>query len=941
MKRFATIVRTICVITICLGCTMRMSMYAQQLSGTVVNEMQQPVVNAHVTVNPGNHFRVTDRKGQFSFDSIDQGSYSITITYLGAKTYHQALQVTSQLQQLIIIMKDDVLNLDNIVLTGSTATQRQLHSGNTITTLRSAQLQNNFFSGTAGLLQGVPGLTIDLAAGDVFTRVTSRGISASAQDDLGWYYVGLQEDGLPVSLVQHSYYSPDLFHRSDLMTEKVEALRGGNAAISATNAPGGVYNFISREGSATQKGELEVGGGLQGDTNASFRMDGYVSGPVAQDWFYAVGGHYRVDEGARNTDFTFSKGGQLKANLTKHSNKGFFKLHLKYLNDYTNRYTGVAATNWNDPVAAFGQDFNTSALLMPGFEGHIPDGRNVEKNRTFNPGNGVHAKVFTLGFNFSHDLGAQWNVNINSKYSDQIADWQTSISNAFVSINNPLGYFISGADFPVGQVVFRAANNQEEIARIDNSATLVGGPATYLTDGRLPNDALMGTSAWVKYNTANEWMNQITLHKKWTTHRLSFGGALAISKADVFTQGSFAYATYAPNPTMLQVTLENPNQPVLALSDETGLSNYGGLFYVNASATTSHSALFVHDRYEFNDRLSADLGLRFARIKHKGAKDRFAPINQSGGLDQDEQTAYDNSVLTGTGEQDFFNYTYDYLSFSGGINYMLKKEVALFGRYSLGHKGPELDYYFNNFSNVPINQKGEIQHIEQSELGVKYLGTQFSATATIFMSRLRNIATSNFEYDQDNGQLFYTPIQSNNSRTIGVEWEMAYVATPHFTFTFNGTVQGAKAVDWTLYNANGSVDSADDFVLDFSGQRLPNTPNFMGNVAARYTQSKLSSFVRWRYMGEREGNIANAFQLAGYSQVDLGLSYDVSPQWSVHFLMTNVANAAGLANFYGPTSFGANADDVTAEFIQNNPEAPFIVMPILPRQGVLKLRYRF
>ncbi len=92
--------------------------------------------------------------------------------------------------------------------------------------------------------------------------------------------------------------------------------------------------------------------------------------------------HYCRDEGARSTDYTFSKGGQVKFNIIKRNRNGYFKFYGKLLDDFTNRYTGVAATNWDNPQAAFGQDFNTTALTMPSFNSAIPDGRRLGEGAT-------------------------------------------------------------------------------------------------------------------------------------------------------------------------------------------------------------------------------------------------------------------------------------------------------------------------------------------------------------------------------------------------------------------------------------------------------------------------------------------------------------------------------------------------------------------------------
>ncbi|EAR01778.1 TonB-dependent receptor [Maribacter sp. HTCC2170] len=913
------------------------------ISGAVKDNLGNLLVGAHVSLSPGNHFATSNDQGRFSVSNLRSGEYLLSISYLGVKTHIEYINVEEQDIEFNIILEDDPLALNSVVVTGTFEPRSKLSSSTAITTLETKSLKQAFPRGAADLLQSVPGTFTDPSAGEVFTRVYTRGISASSEDDMGWYYVSLQEDGLPVSLVQHSYYGPDIFHRVDITTERVEAIRGGSAAITALNAPGGIYNFISRTPTDVFGGEIRLQGGVQGENNPLYRIEGNLGGPLGNDWFFNLGGHYRKDDGARNTDFTFSKGGQLKFNVIKKHSKGYIKFYGKLLDDFTNRYTGVAATNWDDPKAAFSQDFSTTALMMPAFSANIPDGRRINEGATnrFDPSQGVHAQDKAFGVDILQDLGNDWSARLNVKHSHKNANWQTAISNAFVSLDNPLAYFISGAQFPIGQVVFRDAATGSELARLDNSGILAGESIQYLGNGTLPNDAIMGTASWLKQNRSDEWMNQLTFRKRSVNHDLTFGFGSGFSNTSLYTQGSFGFVTYEPNPRMLEVTLENPGQPVLALSDSNGLSNYGGLFFDNSRADVSQFAFFANDRWKLEDRLHLDVGLRYESIGHKGSKDQAAPLQRGGGYDGDPTTAYDNGILTPTGARDNFDFNYSYLSYSAALNYKFNDHTAIFSRFSSGNKAPELNYYFNNFSGVPINKEGEVQEITQAEIGLKYSNNRFSAMTTAFWSQLKNIGIADFQFDSDDGSVFYAPVQFNDSRTIGLEWESAYTPVSYLTFSFNGTIQNPKATKWTVYDAAGSVDSSDDTITDYSDNTLSFNPKLMFNLGFDYQKDKLNGFFKWQFLGEREGNIANAFQLPAYSVFNAGLGYDITQNLSANVVVTNLFNSEGLANFFGANSFGASANGATTDFIQSNPNTSFVVVPILPRGTMLSLGYRF
>ena len=803
------------------------TVFAQvSVSGKVTDADGTPLTGAQVSLKPSDKFGVTDLQGTFELRNVPPGSYNLSISYIGAKTYNDSLEVSGTDISLSPSLKEDPLALQAVTVTGSFGPQRRLESSTAVNVLRSKDIQKVVPRGTADLLQSIPGTFTDASAGEVFTKIYTRGVSAAAEDDIGWYYVSLQEDGLPVSLVQHSYYTPELFQRTDLFTEKVEAIRGGSASITAMNAPGGIYNFISRGPRDSFGGELQLSGGIQGEGNPLFKIDGVIGGPLGNNWFFNAGGHYRRDDGARNVDFVFSKGGQFRFNLIKKHDKGYLKFQGKLLDDFTNRWTGVAATDWNDPKAAFGQDFRSTALLLPATKTEIPDPRRLSEGGTnsFDPSRGVHAQDLAVGVDILQDLGSEWTLRFNSKFSDKKADWQTSISNAFVSLADPTAYFLAGTNPPpIGQVVFRDASSGNELARVDNSALFSESPGfNYLTDGRLPYDAVLGAAAWYKQNGADELVGRLTVGKKLENQDITLGMASGFSHNSLFTQASFNYLTYEPNPRMMQVTLENPGQPVIALSDANGVSNYGGLpLFINANADVTQIAAFANDRWKILENLHLDGGFRYETIQHKGTKDRFAPLDREGGVDGNPNTLYDNGLLVPTGVQDDFDFNYGYWSYSAGLNYKFQEEAAVFVRFSHGNKAPELNYYFNNFDNVPINGKGQVQKIDQAEIGLKWNLRDFSFTTTAFWSQLANIGISNFEFDSENADLFYTPIQFNTSRTLGLEWEASYSPLTDLSFSFNGVVQDPKAEQWTIYDAAGTVDTSDDNVQDFSGKTLP------------------------------------------------------------------------------------------------------------------------
>ena len=718
----------------------------------------------------------------------------------------------------------------------------------------------------------------------------------------------------------------------------------------------GLFNFISKTGGNSFEGAFVGTSAIKGDGNLMYRGDINTSGRLFNDrWSYNIGGFYRIDDGVRNLDYKWSQGGQMKFNLVKTNQLGIFKLYGKYLNDRVNRYNGLPAQNWADPEAAFGFNFSNTALMLPEVDGEFPDGRNISRdpNATleYNPENGIQTKDISIGLDVVQSLDNDWTFHNNFKISSKKADWQTTIANQPMALDNFLPYLLSGSESPFGgNIVFREVENGNILARVNNlgaANAFLGLPTSFeYLEGKLPNDALMGIAPWKRLDDVNEWMNQLSISKTFLNHRLTVGGFIGMSDFDAFTQASYAYATYEEQPRLLSVTMEEPNTPIASLSDENGLSNYGGLLYRNGSVRTSQLALFAREEWTIQEILTIDLSARFESISHKGSRYRFDTIDKEGGVDGDLKTAYDNGLLVKNGKDDF-NFTYDYTSFSIGTNFLLDEQISLFARVSNGHKAPELDYYFNNFTDgfsasTEIDRKGDVQNIFQVEGGIKLNRRKFNLLTTAFWSRLENIPFSQFVFDQQNGQIFFTDLQLNTTNTFGLEVEGLYAPTGFFNLRFTTTLQSPEATKFTVYNVGEDTGSRDDdTVEDFSGKTLPNNPGIMAELTPMYIKEHWNAFLTWRYMGERKANIANAFSLPDFHVFNLGGNLSIGKSLNLSLIINNVFNSKGLMNFFGPNEFGSNANAATFDFVQNNPDATFVVFPINPRVVQLSVGYSF
>jgi outer membrane receptor for ferrienterochelin and colicin len=95
-----------------------------------------------------------------------------------------------------------------------------------ISTLNTRQIENVVPNSSTDLLKNVPGVYVNTSRGEVGNAIYTRGLNYNG----GFFYVSMQEDGLPVVGIS-GLLQPDGYLRADATINKVEAVRGGTATI--------------------------------------------------------------------------------------------------------------------------------------------------------------------------------------------------------------------------------------------------------------------------------------------------------------------------------------------------------------------------------------------------------------------------------------------------------------------------------------------------------------------------------------------------------------------------------------------------------------------------------------------------------------------------------------------------------------------------------------
>src|SRR5688500_16020614 len=153
----------------------------------------------------------------------------------------------------------DITELDVLIVTDRAGTdfRTKAQTSYAITDISAEQLRMQAPMGVAEALKAIPGFWVEASGGEASNNIRSRGIPTD-----GFSTVALLEDGLPI---QHDgglgWLNADQSYRMDESVQRMEIVRGGPASVFASNAPGGIVNFVTRRGTETPEGVLkfEVG----------------------------------------------------------------------------------------------------------------------------------------------------------------------------------------------------------------------------------------------------------------------------------------------------------------------------------------------------------------------------------------------------------------------------------------------------------------------------------------------------------------------------------------------------------------------------------------------------------------------------------------------------------------------------------------------------------
>lgn len=565
---------------------------------------------------------------------------------------------------------DDDEAIEEVIVTGTAggAELRKFDASFAITTTSAEDIEKFSPKSTADLLKMVPGVWAESSGGVSGANVFVRGFPGGG--DAPFYT--LQVNGAPVFPPPTlSFLENSTLFRIDETVLRMEALRGGPNPVFSNGQPGLTTNFILREGSEETEGLVKY-------TTSDYdlrRFDGYLSGEIADELYYMIGGYLSSSPGLRDSGFNSDEGNQFTINLTKDLHNGTVNVFHRQTDDHG---------TWYLPVA----------LNVPGVDNEYNQIGTLNRQRQVLFGDDNDPKTLDLG------KGRGWDGSMSggSIVFDINDSWELTDRFSLTKGNaDTYGLVPDGGAVQLGAL--RADPTLDPMA-------VITGPINGSVSGRAIADSeyLQRFGAWEVLKDIEAFTNDISIAKSWDRGSVTFGFYTASSSSDEFwSLGNQKYEVVQAGGEVVTGIACN--------ADTVDSCNWN--YDIDATGDATTTALYAATTFDVSDRLTVDVGVRSENHEVEYSVDEGLDGAVTLALSFDERET--SWTLAG--------------------NYLINDSMSAFARINRGSKMPYFDDFRDNRAQFASGNM-LIQEVDQFELGFKWVTDYVSLYATGFRTEV-------------------------------------------------------------------------------------------------------------------------------------------------------------------------------------------------------------
>ncbi|HEV7330818.1 MAG TPA: TonB-dependent receptor [Flavisolibacter sp.] len=426
---------------ILLVCTVHASFSQAILQGTIKSETGEPISGAAIRLLNTANGTVSNSAGQFTFNGLPAGTYTIFSSAGGYEDAYQKLVIENGLNTVQLEQIKTTNSLEAVIVSSQKSEEILQQTPVSITSL-SAQKVHDYRLWNIEDLTAVASNLFTSHPGDNRNVTSIRGITSTSYDPAVATYV----DG--VNQFSLDTYIPQLFD-----VERIEILKGPQGFLYGRNAMGGVINIITKKPGNTLNGFASASAGNYG-------LQRYSAGlrvPLVKDkLFFGIAGLYNRTNGFYTNTF----------------NNSDYDKKSSAVGNYYLRYT--PSTSWSFTLnAKHSHNRNNGAFpLVFGVEEAFKNPYQLNQNAITK----MIDNVFNTSLSVNHygravQLSSQTAYQSNHRYYTDPIDADFSPLDAMTIINN------YGDEWNKVKVVTQEINLQSAAANNSPVKWLVG---TYL-----------------------------------------------------------------------------------------------------------------------------------------------------------------------------------------------------------------------------------------------------------------------------------------------------------------------------------------------------------------------------------------------------------------------------------------------------------------------------
>jgi hypothetical protein len=448
--------------------------------------------------------------------------------------------------------------IEQIIVTGTASGTaiRKVDASYASTSLSAADILKLAPKSTAELFRAVPGVWAESSGGVSGANVFVRGFPSGG--DAPFLTVQLQGVGIytPPSV---SFLENSTLFRVDETIQFMDALRGGPSSVVSNGQPGLTTNFLLKEGSEITEGTFKYTTsdyGLQ-------RIDAVLSGGLAEDFYYMIGGYVQQSSGVRDAGFTSEKGNQFTINLTKELDNGKINLYTRITDDHGTWYTPSPLIDGVDNSFVHLGTLNRQATINYG-----PDDNSTSEAFDFGEGRGWDGAV--SGGSINLELGDGWTFVDRFSFTKGEAD--------------TLGLVTNGDPVALSSVA-------------DSGDSATGAVTGNTYSG---STTLQQLGRWVVRKDIESFTNDLALTKTTDTIKASVGlFSSSYAANDWWALGNHAYHV-----------VQSGGEALSGIACNVSVAGCGWNYDINSTGDGTTTALYAALDYQFSEDLSADIGIR-------------------------------------------------------------------------------------------------------------------------------------------------------------------------------------------------------------------------------------------------------------------------------------------------------------------------------------------